>query len=131
MKTAVRNYTIDDYDTFFKDIHYPIAIDMKKTVPPIFNSSPPNVPVLCLHGSGVNTPVTYSYKSGTFPDGPPDISMGDGDGTVPAVSLMGCTRWKQDKPLVIKNFEGCEHNGILRNKTFIDFIKDFLYSSTF
>ena len=131
MKSATRNYTINDYDDFFKDIDYSIAIQMKAAVPPIFDPSPPNVPVLCLHGSGVNTPVTYKYEAGTFPDGPADRVMGDGDGTVPINSLKGCTRWKQDKPLIIKDFDSCEHNGILRDKSFIDFIKDFLYNKTF
>mgnify|MGYP002804020214 FL=1 len=131
MQSSTRNYTINDYDAFFKDIHYPIAIQMEKTVPPIFNSSAPNVPILCLHGSGVDTPVTYQYKPGTFPDGPPDRVMGDGDGTVPSNSLRGCTRWQQDKPLVVKDFDSCEHNGILRNETFINFVKDFLHNSVF
>lgn len=131
MQSATRNYTIKDYDAFFQDIKYPIAIEMKKTVPPIFNRSAPNVPVLCLHGSGVDTPVTYRYKPGTFPDGPPDRVMSDGDGTVSSISLKGCTRWQQEKPLVIKDFDSCEHNGILRNESFIDFVKEFLYNGAF
>ena len=131
MQSATRNYTINDYDEFFKDIEYPIAIKMKEAVQPIFNYSAPNVPVLCLHGSGVDTPVTYKYKPGRFPDGPPDRVMGDGDGTVPINSLKGCSRWKQEKPLIIKDFDSCEHNGILRNQSFIDFVKDFLYNNIF
>lgn len=131
MQTATRNYTINDFKAFFKDIHYPIALEMLKSVPPIFNISAPNVPVLCLHGSNVNTPLTYSYKPGTFPDGPPDRIFGDGDGTVGINSLRGCARWKQDKPVIVKDFDSCSHNGILRDDTFIAFVKDFLYNSTF
>ena len=104
---------------------------MRKTVPPIFNYSSPNVPTLCLHGSGVDTPVTYQYTTKNFPDGPPVKVMGDGDGTVPSNSLKGCTRWKQEKPLIVKDFDSCEHNGILRDQKFIDFVKDFLYNSSF
>lgn len=104
---------------------------MYKLVPPVFTEEPPNVPVLCLYGSNVNTPVSYVYKSGSFPDGSPVEVMSNGDGTVPLNSLNGCKHWKQDQPVIVKDFPSNEHNGILRNKTFIDFVKDVLYNSTF
>ena len=126
-----RNYTYEDYNKFFEDIGFPDAIAMRTTVPPVFSEIPPNVPILCLHGSGINTPVTYTYANGTFPNGPPVRIFGDGDGTVTNVSLQGCTRWqdKQKQPIIIKEFNNSEHNGILQNKHLINLVKDFLYNA--
>lgn len=133
MQTATRNYTLKDVNAFFQDIGYPTGIAMRESVPPVFSEIPPNVPVMCLHGSGINTPITYTYQKGTFPDGPPLPIFSDGDGTVSRNSLEGCSRWKdkQNQTVVIKDFNHGRHNGILRSKELISFVTDFLYNGEF
>lgn len=59
-----------------------------------------------------------------FPDSQPAVNFGQGDGTVNAVSLLGCDLWNSTKYAFDHHYvqEGGEHLGILAAKEFADYI---------
>lgn len=62
-----------------------------------------------------------------FPDSSPYVTYGQGDGTVNAVSLLGCdmwdnSKWKFDHRYLAKG----EHMQILGNLQYIQYVKDVL-----
>ena len=115
MKTENRSYTVNDYDDLFKDMGYPLASKIFKSVPKAWIPEPPNVKMFCFHGSGLPTIGSLKYPSGYFPDYRPDIDFVNGDETVTIRSLQACLLWrqKQKQPIVYKQFFLAEHNGIL------------------
>lgn len=130
LKTSTRSYTVKDYDAFFKNIGYPEGSFMRRNVQgltsPLAQHSP-NVTLYCLHGSGVQTPESYTYAAGDFPDGTPSVANGDGDGTVNARSLKACANFRQMPKITIKDYSGVNHNGILSNEQAQSFVKSVLF----
>ena len=130
LRTSSRSYTVKDYDAFFKDISYPEGSFIRQNVQgltsPLARHSP-NVTLFCLHGSGVNTPESYTYAAGDFPDGKPSVNNGKGDGTVNERSLKACANFKQMPKITIKDYAGVNHNGILSNDQAHSFIKSVLF----
>ena len=62
------------------------------------NLPPPNVPTHCLYGVGVDTPKILHYAE-SFPEGAdedPEVTMGDGDGTLNIESAEICVRWNNN-----------------------------------
>ena len=49
-----------------------------------------------------------------------------GDGTVPYPSLSYCRRWKKDVNVRIAEIEGAEHREILKNKTFLQLVLEYV-----
>lgn len=131
ISTALRNYTVNDYQAFFHDINYTTGYDMwKDTKDLIYSFDPPEVEVHCLHGMNVTTDEQVLYEKGKFPDGPPVIVGGDGDGTVNLRSLVGCLAWqgKQKHKVYHKMFPGVDHMGILIHPTILDYIRTLVTS---
>lgn len=79
-----RNYTVNDYEDFFKDINYTTGYELRKnTENLIYKLTPPNVELHCLYGVKMKTPEVLVYaKEKDFPDTQPSVIYGDGDGTV-------------------------------------------------
>jgi lysophospholipase-3 len=131
LKTSTRSYTVKDYDAFFKDIGFPEGSHVRRNVQGLTAPLPehsPNVTLYCLHGSGVNTPESYTYPPGKFPDGTPSaVTNGDGDGTVNERSLKACENFKQIFKITTKDYIGVNHNGILSNEQAQNFIKSVLF----
>lgn len=127
--TPEKNYTVADYKQYFTDLNFTdgfnMWIDTKNLV---HDLTPPEVPVHCLHGSGVPTLDTLVFGKGQFPDTYPASVNGDGDGTVNLRSLLGCLRWvgAQKYPVahVVFNGNTSEHMALLANVDVRRYIKD-------
>lgn len=115
---------------FFLDIGYPDAINITLQVPPVWIDNPPNVPLYCLYGTGVDTPEKFFYGTDEFPDTFPKTLFGNGDGTVNIRSLQACQKFigKQQQQVVIKSFSKAEHLGIIGDPRVIEYIKNLVLS---
>ena len=89
----------------------------------------PNVTTYCYYGMGKDTPLQLIYSRDNYPDSPPNVTTGDGDGTVPEKSLKVCGEWQQSYPVHMKAFSPVEHVELIKNKTVIAAIDKIIYSS--
>merc|ERR1711865_1065515 len=75
----------------------------------------PGVDVVCMYSLGVDTPISFKYGS-SF-DADPEITNGDGDGTVNDFSLKLCERWMdagaQSRSARVVRFNGIAHSDML------------------
>lgn len=127
VSTPSANYTVNDYERFFKDIGFEDGWAMRQDTEPLVEAlEAPGVPVHCLYGTGVTTAEAYRYS--TFPDAEPVVVYGDGDGTVNTLSAVQCKRWKtkQAQPVHLVELPGNEHVGMLLNFTTVTYIKGVL-----
>ena len=130
-KTPERSYTVSNYDQFFQDIGFPLGIKLRQLVGnqtfPL-TAHAPNVTVHCLHGTGVDTAESFTFGEGEFPDTQPDVTKGNGDGTVNIRSLRACNKWSQRQPypVTLKEYPGVDHNGVLSSEDVHNYIKSLL-----
>lgn len=70
-----------------------------------------------------------NYKTDDLHSATPDLSFGNGDGTVNERSLKGCTYWRnyQDKPISTLEVQGGEHFEILSNQKVVDYVVDVMF----
>jgi len=126
VETSEKNYTVEDYEEFFKDLDEPNGWLMREDTYPLLAGLPaPGVEVFCLHGSEVETVEKLIYRKGEFPGSDPGIVIkGDGDGTVNSRSLVGCSQWRNKQKQYVHHhvFHGVSHLGILRDDPPTDFI---------
>ncbi|XP_035654679.1 phospholipase A2 group XV-like [Oncorhynchus keta] len=128
IQTPTTNYTVKDYQRFFKDIDFEDGWEMRQdTVPLVSALEPPGVAIHCLYGSGVPTAEGFLYTN--FPDTDPTLILGDGDGTVNLLSATQCKRWigHQNQPVHMLELEGNEHVAMLLNFTTVAYIKTVLF----
>lgn len=129
VQTTKRNYSLGNLDQFFEDVGYPDAIKIRQLIPPIWpDDKPPNVTLFCLYGNGLPTPAHFIYKEGQFPDTLPHTVTSDGDGTVNIRSLQACAKFTDKSPykVVMRNFTGGEHMGIIGDRRLIEFVENLL-----
>lgn len=127
--TPSANYTVKDYEHFFKDIGFEDGWAMRQDTEPLVQAlQAPGVAVYCLYGTGIATPQAYHYN--TFPDADPEVVNGEGDGTVNVLSAVQCKRWQteQKQPVTLMELPGNEHVAMLLNFTTVAYIKDVLFS---
>ncbi|CDQ73594.1 group XV phospholipase A2 [Oncorhynchus mykiss] len=128
IQTPTTNYTVKDYQRFFKDIDFEDGWEMRQDTEPLVSAlEPPGVAIHCLYGSGVATAEGFLYT--IFPDTDPTLILGDGDGTVNLLSATQCKRWigHQTQPVHMFELEGNEHVAMLRNFTTVTYIKTVLF----
>ena len=130
-RTPERSYTVNDFDTFFKDIGFPLGKTLRRLVSDItypLTAHAPNVTVHCLYGNGVDTAESFTFGAGEFPDTQPKAANGDGDGTVNIRSLQACSKWNQRQPFPVttKQYPKVDHNGVLSNEDVHNYIKTLL-----
>ncbi|XP_055790421.1 phospholipase A2 group XV-like [Salvelinus fontinalis] len=127
VQTTTTNYTVKDYQRFFKDIDFEDGWEMRQDTEPLVNAlEPPGVAIHCLYGSGVPTAEGFLYTNSTDTD--PTLILGDGDGTVNLLSATQCKRWigHQTQPVHMLELEGNEHVAMLLNFTTVTYIKTVL-----
>lgn len=97
--SSTRNYTAKDMETFLMDVGFPEGVPPYKSRIPHLTEilQAPQIPVTLIHGYGVPTSELLSYERKGF-DSHPEITEGDGDGTVNLCSLTA----------VVKEWEGVE-----------------------
>ncbi|XP_026991421.1 group XV phospholipase A2 [Tachysurus fulvidraco] len=125
--TPSANYTVKDYERFFKDIGFEDGWAMRQDTEPLVQDlKAPGVPVHCLYGTGIDTAEAYHYS--TFPDAEPIVVNGKGDGTVNVLSAVQCKRWEteQKHPVHLVELPGNEHVAMLLNFTTVAYIKNVL-----
>ncbi|RWS28691.1 group XV phospholipase A2-like protein [Leptotrombidium deliense] len=125
--TGKMNYTVANFDQFFKDINYTTGYNMWLDVRNLtYDLKHPRVELHCLHGDGISTMEYLEYKNSTFPNQQPKITYGDGDGTVNIRSLRGCLKWNSThpaKPFYYANFTNVEHMSIMGSPPIVNYIK--------
>nr|XP_014354334.1 PREDICTED: group XV phospholipase A2 isoform X2 [Latimeria chalumnae] len=122
------NYTMKDYQRFYKDIGFPDGWLMRQDTEDLVSAlNPPGVALHCLYGTGVDTPESFLYSD--FPNKDPTIIYGPGDGTVNLISALQCKRWigKQRQAVSLMELPGNEHIAMLYNQTTIAYIKKILF----
>ncbi|CAB1323340.1 unnamed protein product [Coregonus sp. 'balchen'] len=128
IQTPTTNYTVKDYQHFFKDIDFEDGWEMRQDTEPLVSAlEPPRVAIHCLYGSRVPTAEGFLYTN--FPDTDPTLILGDGDGTVNLLSATQCKRWigHQTQPVHMLELEGNEHVAMLLNFTTVTYIKTVLF----
>uniref|UniRef100_A0A8C4KH96 Phospholipase A2 group XV n=1 Tax=Dromaius novaehollandiae TaxID=8790 RepID=A0A8C4KH96_DRONO len=128
VSTPTTNYTLRDYQKFYRDIDFEDGWLMRQdTEPLVYQMTPPGVRIHCLFGTGVETPDSFHYES--FPDKEPKILYSDGDGTVNLQSALQCQKWvdMQKQEVVIFELSGNEHIQMLSNDTTISYVKKLLF----
>ncbi|PRD28714.1 UNVERIFIED_CONTAM: Group XV phospholipase A2 [Trichonephila clavipes] len=130
--TKDKNYTVENYDEFFKDIGFSTAFEMYKDTFRYaeIGLNPPGVEVSCIFGVGLNTTIRLNYtEPKNFPD-KPVLEFGEGDGTVNLRSLQVCSNWRgrQKHHVFFKTLPKVEHLDMLRDKYVKKFIVDYVTS---
>ncbi|XP_065423061.1 phospholipase A2 group XV isoform X2 [Chrysemys picta bellii] len=128
VSTPTVNYTLQDYQKFYKDINFEDGWFMRQdTEPLVYQMIPPGVRLHCLFGTGVETPDSFYYEA--FPDKEPKIYYSDGDGTVNLESALQCQKWvdMQKQEVILFELSGNEHIEMLSNATTISYVKKLLF----
>ncbi|XP_075796437.1 lysosomal phospholipase A and acyltransferase isoform X1 [Pelodiscus sinensis] len=128
VSTPTANYTLQDYQKFYKDINFEDGWLMRQdTEPLVYQMTPPGVRMHCLFGTGVETPDSFYYEA--FPDKEPKIYYSDGDGTVNLQSALQCQKWvnMQKQDVMLLELSGNEHIEMLSNATTISYVKKLLF----
>ena len=127
VSTPTQTYTTNDYETLFSDIGLADGYAIYQGVVGINENYPaPNVPTHCFYGVGVDTPLSFTYEE-SFPEGAnsdPDVTMGDGDGSVNTESSEICLKWADSGyTFDHKTFSGIDHTNILEDDTVLNEIR--------
>lgn len=123
-RTDVANYTSNDTVDFFTAVGYPVGSIVQRRVRSLVDARQgPGVPVTCLYSKGVDTPLTFYYPGGDFSK-TPQVTMGDGDGTVNERSLRICEDWAamQPQPVTTRVLKGIDHSGMITKSEAVDAI---------
>ncbi|XP_067929770.1 lysosomal phospholipase A and acyltransferase-like [Watersipora subatra] len=129
--TPQRNYSATDIDALAEDMDYPDMTSMWRATKDLVDvkTMHPGVPIYCIHGWNLSTPLQFTYTGSMFPDSSPYVTYGQGDGTVNDVSLLGCDLWNTGKWPFDHQYvseSGGEHMKILANKKFVNYVKGIL-----
>ena len=129
VSTPSKDYKASDYEELFSNIGYTNGYRFFQRVQAINPNYPaPNVPTYCFYGNKVDTPEKFTYTRDF--DGHtstigwrPQVTNGDGDGTVNIVSSLVCRRWSSmpsKYPFAYKSFADAEHSEILNERRLHD-----------
>ena len=83
-------------------------------------STPPGVPTFCIAGTGVPTPVHYSFADGNLSN-VPDVVFGSGDGQQDDRTNMACAGWPNS---TTRTFLGANHDGLLSDPKLLAYLTD-------
>ena len=126
VSTPAANYSAWDYKALFQAMNYTRGYEMYGEFNNLTSELlPPNITTYCYYGDKVDTPLTFVYGPGDFPDKDPKTVNGNGDGTVNINSLMSCERWKNQQPysVTLKSFDNVEHVDMVKNKDVINAVE--------
>ena len=115
VSTPSRAYTVGDISQLLADLPYQPGVAMYRrtgALATVANVSAPGVNVYHLFGTGLPTAERLDYATDDSWDAGASAVMGDGDGSVNAVSLRALGRWAVEDPehtFIAKEFPGKEH----------------------
>ena len=134
VSTPAREYTVSEYQDLFNDIGYANGYQFFQQVQAINHNYPaPNVPTHCFYGNiGDSTPERFTYNRNFNGQANtiglrPQVTNGDGDGTVNIVSSRVCHRWSnmpQQYPFRYRVFDNAEHTAIVQDRRLHDEIRE-------
>eukprot|EP00759_Apiculatamorpha_spiralis_P028283 PhF_6_TR30758/c0_g1_i1/m.45298/K06129/LYPLA3; lysophospholipase III len=110
-----QNYYAKDIPTFMHMMGFSNFADIVDIVRNVNMASAPGIETHCMMSKGISTIMALSFKSLSGSDRwNPTFTMGDGDGTVPFISLSVCSGWsgKQSQPVTTQLFSS-EHLAII------------------
>jgi hypothetical protein len=89
------NFTVNDYEDFFNAMDFRVGYEMRKDTENLLplKLPHPGIEVHCLYGTKVDTVEKLVYKDVSYFPDKPNLTYGDGDGTVNIRSLKGCQDW--------------------------------------
>lgn len=119
--TPDSTYSAHEITRFLEDIGFPEGVNPYTTriIPMTGNlTTPTEVPITCITGSGIPTAETLFYGDTGF-DKMPEVVYGDGDGTVNMVSLLalessGTGKKTSDQSIKLITIPGISHTSILK-----------------
>lgn len=117
--TPKATYSAHDIPEFLNGIGFSEGVYpyITRIFPLLEQLAAPEVPVTCIIGSGVKTPETLFYGEHGF-DEQPDVTYGDGDGTVNMISLLALeSLWADEKNQTLKviKINDVSHTSVLKN----------------
>lgn len=126
--TSTRNYTAVDMERFLMDIGFPEGVaPYKSRIPHLMEIlQAPQIPVTLIYGHEVPTSETLSYEKRGF-DSHPEITEGDGDGTVNLCSLTAVVKeWEaaEGQELEVIPLANKGHMKILHDEDSVQLIVD-------
>lgn len=125
VRTPTKNYTASDYEALFAGAKFEHGFERWTLLANLTsNLDHPEVNVVHMYGTGVDTPTAFSYKvDGQFDDSPTVIN-GDGDGTVPLASLESVSKWSSNAKYTFKSvtYTGQNHAGVVKFKDYISHV---------
>ena len=137
VSTPERKYSSFEYKQLFADLNYTYGWDMYQLVlPDLGNFEAPNITTYCFWGlltdsdGNPATPEQFIFDNEQFPDKPPTVINGPGDGSVNLRSLEICSQWRtqQSKPVQTKSFPGVEHVHMIKNSAVIGNVSEIVFS---
>lgn len=128
--TKDKQYTIKDYEEFFKDIGHRngVKIWQRARVNTTEERMHPGVDFVCVYAHGLPTGSTLDYRRSHFPDEQPSVLHEDGDKTVTTRSMKVCEMWDNHPKykFELKKFKGIGHNDLLYNEDFYSYLEKLL-----
>ncbi|XP_074601769.1 phosphatidylcholine-sterol acyltransferase-like [Brevipalpus obovatus] len=93
VKTLSRQFTSEEYENLFDLADCKeCSLNFEKIVKP--NIQFPRVNTTCIYGAGLSTPSKIQFMTDNL-NGPFNLQIGDGDGTVNSESLSYCQHWNK------------------------------------
>lgn len=126
--TPNKNYSSFEYETLFEKSNFQHGFERYLLIANLTaNLNSPNVDTIHLYGINKETPTSFRYSSDNNFDEEPETINGDGDDTVPLMSLQSAgLRWRDNnnnKVFYEKTYDGQTHTGILKN---IEYTQDII-----
>jgi len=110
------------------DANATLPLEIRETFSDDYNEiPPPGVPVLCLHGYGVETYATLLYEDDSFSQ-MKGLLMESGDESILYDSLAYCSNWigQQEEPVFWGPMFNVTHNGIINETLTWEYIGQWL-----
>ena len=134
--TPTQSYTASDYQQLFADVGFTDGYSMYQVIEDVNKDYPsPNVPTHCFYGVNVDTPWSFHYKQ-SFPGGAnedPEVTMGNGDGSVALPSSEVCLQWNNNNgghSFRSMTLSGTDHKQILRADAVLTEIRELVGAPT-
>ena len=132
ISTPNNNYSAYDYETLFEKSNFQYGFERYQLVAnQTANLNPPGVDTIHLYGTDKDTPTSFLYSSDNNFDEEPETINGNGDDTVPLLSLQSAgILWRDNnngKAYLEKTYSGQTHTGILKNSQYTQYVLQLLH----
>lgn len=127
-RTRARDYNASELPRFLADVGSTLGGELLRALSPLRAgyAAPPRVPVDCVFSLGLPTEERADWRGAESFDEQPEVSDGDGDGTVNARSLSVCAGWvaEQAEPVSVRVLSRVTHRGMLMEPEVVQMVVD-------